>query len=248
MTNHNIQYLSKAKVALIDFGVFSIEGLLLGFEGDKRPVFGIGVSQVAALFSIPPKNISRTLKRLLGEGFQFLRASSELHPKKVNYISLETFERVILRLTINGNETAIEMSEMLIGLSLQQRFCDGFGVKFELEERNLWCKARGDGKRTRRTLTDSIQDYIRENGSSCPPHFLYANCTNQIYKALWGMEAKELEANLGCGRHESRDHMTSDQLKVLDRAEARVMEFIDEDKLHPTKGAVDAAGIRRKQF
>lgn len=115
----------------------------------------------------------------------------------------------------------------------------------ELED-SLWEKARIIGKCTRRTLTDSVKDWYEcnPNGSSRPIGVMIAQTTNLVYQFLWGMDALHLEAYLGCGRNESRDYLSEPDLKRLDRAEARVTEFIDEDNIKPVE-AVKLADIRK---
>lgn len=110
---------------------------------------------------------------------------------------------------------------------------------------DIWEQIRTAGKATRRLLTDSIKEwYIRNpNGTSRPPHVMYAITTNAIYQALWKMDALELEDFLGCGRHEVRDNIDLKSLKTLDRAEANVMEYIDLDNIKPVD-AVALANIR----
>lgn len=110
----------------------------------------------------------------------------------------------------------------------------------------LWQEVRNAGKASRRALTDSIKDWYDRNpdATSRPIHAMYAHTTNGIYQALWGKTAVEIEAILGCNRNESRNYMTAGCLKVLDRAEARVCEFIDDDNIKPVD-AVLAANLKR---
>lgn len=111
--------------------------------------------------------------------------------------------------------------------------------------RETWEQVRTTGIITRRRLTDSIKDWYacHPNGTSRPPHVMYAQVTNLIYQALWKVDALQMEAILGCGRHQSRDYLSAEALAVLERAEDRVIEFIDMDDLVPTD-AVKAAHIR----
>lgn len=116
----------------------------------------------------------------------------------------------------------------------------------EKELADRWQKIRTAGKATRRTLTDAIRDWYINNPSAttCPQHSMYANTTNAIYQALWGMTALEIEALLGCERNQLRNHISEACLKILERAECRVMEFIDYDNIKPID-AVFAANIRK---
>jgi hypothetical protein len=104
-----------------------------------------------------------------------------------------------------------------------------------------WEKIRSVGKATRRTMTDASKDWYERNpnGSIRSLGAMIAQTTNLIYQRLWGMDALQLEAYLGCGRHESRDFLSESDIRLLDRAEANVAELIDDDNLKP----VDAAKI-----
>ena len=111
----------------------------------------------------------------------------------------------------------------------------------------LWGEVRVSGIQTRKSLTASIQDwYVRNPGATTRPlHTMISTVTNLIYQKLWGMDAIELENYLGCGRHESRDYLDSQSLRVLERAEDNVIDFICEDNIKPVD-AVPIANIRRK--
>ena len=118
----------------------------------------------------------------------------------------------------------------------------------EKELADRWQKIRA-GKVTRRTLTDAIRDWYIDNPNSttCPQHLMYANTTNAVYLALWGMTALEIEAKLGCDRNQLRNHLSEACWKDLERAECRVMEFIDDDNIKPVD-AVSAAAVRKSRF
>ncbi len=110
-----------------------------------------------------------------------------------------------------------------------------------------WNTIRQAGKVTRRRLTDSIKEWYQRNSAPFPLYNMYAKTTNGIYKALWDMDAVQIEEVLGCKRNEARNHLNSDCLMALERAEDRVMEFIDEDNLSPVD-AVEAATLRRCRY
>lgn len=60
------------------------------------------------------------------------------------------------------------------------------------------------------------------------------------------MTALEIEARLGCDRNQLRSHLSEACLKILERAEYRVMEFIDDDSIKPVD-AVLAADVRKSR-
>ena len=121
---------------------------------------------------------------------------------------------------------------------------DAQKAKDELDAALL--KIRLAGIATRRSFTDAIKDWYERNpgGTSRPIGGMIATVTNDTYKALWGMDAKQIENVLGCNRNQLRNHLSGDCLKVLDRAEARVIEFIDDDNIKPSE-AVAIANIKK---
>lgn len=145
----------KAIVAPIQIGHRKIQGLMMP-NGD----FAIAVPQIAELFQFDTNQASRTLKPLLGSGFKFDTAKSELNSKPVNILSLTEFEVVTLELALRGNQEAIAFQRSLVGLALIQLFNDAFGIKFEKIDRQNWLKDRQDGKFYRRSLTDAVKFLI----------------------------------------------------------------------------------------
>jgi hypothetical protein len=147
---------TKAIVAEVKIGTLSIEGLML-----PDGTFAVGVSQLSELNLVPHKNSSRDLKAILGNGFQFLTASSELNPKKVNILTLPQVEQVVLELAIRGNEAAQTLLRALVGLSLQQLFCDSFGMRFESQDRQDWLTAR---QQARKNFRPKFTDWLKADG------------------------------------------------------------------------------------
>ncbi|NEO89961.1 MAG: hypothetical protein F6K56_06775 [Moorea sp. SIO3G5] len=126
-----------AQVAPINLGHgYKIEGLWHP-QLDK---FGSGASQLAKLFQFDQSQASRTLKRLLGKGFQFDQWKSEIHPDKVNVVLVETIADLIWELSIlkidkrnenliPGQKTAIKIGKGLMSMGLVERYRDGFGFE-----------------------------------------------------------------------------------------------------------------------
>lgn len=71
----------KAEVKSAKIGPLSIEGLM-SENGD----FAVAVPQASERFQIASNQASRSIKTLLGTGFQFDKWKSPLHPKKVNVL------------------------------------------------------------------------------------------------------------------------------------------------------------------
>jgi hypothetical protein len=219
----------KAEIAIVQIGYLEIEGLYAP-ETDQ---FGVAVPQICSLFQFLKKNANRDIKALLGEDFQFLKWCSKLNSKAVNVILLPDFEKLLFELALKQNTIAIGMSRDLIGLSLHQLFADAFNIKFEQEERQAWLKARQQGKIARRTLTDSIKDWLlaHPEASENKKKFLYSNVTDAINLGIFARRASKLRKDWHC--ENPRDEMTDKELSVVESAEGLTMRLIDQDKLEP---------------
>lgn len=142
----------KALVAKVPFGTFEIDGLL--FEDGS---YGVAIPQISDLFMTNRNTASRDLKRLLGEGFKTSKTKTEFNKNTTLSISLLGFERVLAKLDRAGNVKAQAFRDGLVGLSLQQLFCDAFGVKFETEQRQEWLEERFKTKKDFRPLTAQLK-------------------------------------------------------------------------------------------
>jgi hypothetical protein len=235
-----------AKVARVPFGLIEIEGLLLE-DGN----FGIALQQAASLFSVIPTSAPKWLKTRLGEGFQLFQVKTD-RPKQLgkqnraeNALTLIQFEKLLMKLDREGVKQAQELRDSLVGLSLTQLFSDAFCIKFDQDDRQNWLNNRQAGIVTRKSLTSVIKTWYENNPgvTSRPAHNMYSETTNRIYQALWNLDAKGLETLLDCDRHDARKHMDANSLKLLERAEANVMDYIEEDNIKPVD-AVNLANIR----
>jgi hypothetical protein len=227
----------------VPFGLIEIEGLM--FDDGS---FGIAVPQIAMMFpyfKTDKNNASILLKRLMGKGFKTDKFKTEFNRNTTSAVNLKDFVEVIKALAYKNDTVAAKLRDSLIGLSLTQLFSDAFGIKFEQDERQNWLKNRQAGIVSRKSLTSIIKTWYENNpgATSRPIHNMYSETTNRIYQVLWNLDAKGLEALLDCGRHESRNHMDTVSLKLLDRAEANVFDFIELDNIKPVD-AVELANIR----
>ena len=127
----------KARVATYDFAGIELEILQLP-DGS----FGIGVSQFSDHFQLDKSIATRTVKALLGAECQLDKTTSELHPRKINYLTLEQFEKAVLKLAFKGNDLARHFVEVSVGLSLIQVAHDAFGLKYEAESRQRFVRFR----------------------------------------------------------------------------------------------------------
>jgi hypothetical protein len=112
-----------------------------------------------------------------------------------------------------------------------------------------WDKLRATGIATRRTLTDAIKIWYQryEATTTCPEHVIYAQCTNNIYQAMWGVNAFDIREYFGLKPGNippTRDYLSEKALLAIERAEDRVIEAMEFDDAIPHKNAVDIARIR----
>lgn len=84
---------------------------------------------------------------------------------------------------------------------------------------------RDAGITVRRTMTDSIRDYVDESPNK---KFQYRNYTELVYKHLFGMSAKELRLELGLKKDEKiRDHLTAEELEAVLTAERQISTLLE---------------------
>lgn len=143
---------SKAILTEINHAGLTFSGLMMP-DGQ----YLIGVSQLNSLNLIPQKNASRVVKGLLGKEFQFLKVLSELHPKRVDTLTLEQFGQVVKMLAKKGNEAAWAILEASLLEKLERIFDASFGVEIDEREREQRFAARLMTKATFRPLTDELQ-------------------------------------------------------------------------------------------
>jgi hypothetical protein len=217
----------KADVTVVKMGLREIEGLM--FENGD---FGIAVPQICSIFQIERNQASKGIKALLGKGFQFDKVRTTLHPKAVNVLRLPDFEKLLFRLSLKGNTTAIEISEELIGLSLNQLFSDSFGIKFETEERQRWLKRRQLTKQSFWHLTDDIKAWLERNDKANSPNakFYYSNALDAMNLGLFGKKSKQIKEELGIKSGElNRDYFSEAALNKVDKVQALAKVFIEDD-------------------
>jgi len=229
----------KAKMAIVKVGLKEFDGLM--FEDDS---FGIAVTQVCNIFLIPKDHSSRDFKAMLGDDFQFSKARTKLNPKAVNVLQLTDFEILIRRLSRKGNLIARQLTDDLMGLALTQLFSDGFGVKFEKEERQGYIA--NSGKVFHRRLTDVIKEWCEKNECSEKAQAYCVYCTNEVNKMVFGITAKELKKIRGVSNTNLlRNKLSSDELRKVKSTENKVIEYIICDNMKP-KDAVRYVAERQR--
>ena len=174
--------MNKAIVQKINYAGLEFEGLMLP-DGSYR----IGLSQLYPLLAVPPRNASRTVRRLLGKEFQFLQVQSELNPKKVNTISLEELTKVIKTLAKRGEEKAWALLEASFTEKIERIFDAAFGKEVEEREREAKFKARLQHKKQFRP---KFTDWLKADGLI--ENWEYGKAVNQC-KAAANLPLKPVE-------------------------------------------------------
>lgn len=193
----------KAIVAKVQFGTFEIDGLL--FEDGS---YGIAIPQVASLFLDSQMRASQTLKRLMGMDFKTHKTKTSFNRNTTLSISLVDFEKVLAKLDRAGNVKAQEFRDGLVGLSLQQLFCDAFGVKFEAEQRQEWLENRFKTKKDFRPLTAQL----KANGFK-------ENCE-------YGLFVHKMQQLIGL-EDGTRDSVDLRKLKELDNIQTSLIAYME---------------------
>jgi hypothetical protein len=132
MADNNNSKVQRAKVAQVEFGAVTLEGLMLP-DGS----FAIAGQQVCEVFQLDKTNVLKTLKSLLGKDVQLVKTATDRASRQnraENCITLLQLEKLIIRLALKGNLIAGEILEASIGMTLTQRFSDAFGVKLDRAE------------------------------------------------------------------------------------------------------------------
>ena len=235
----------KAVVATVIYAGFEFPGLQMP-DGS----YGIGVSQVANIFQFVHSNEQRVIKRLLGKEFQFVRSASELNPKKVNVIPLEDFGRLVNAIARSSDkayerarELAFAIQDASVTTTIEQAFDIAFDNKRSLEEYQEKQKARVQGKVARRNMTNVVRDYVKAHSDEVSDNykkFIYNNCTDRIYRLVFGRSAKKLKEDWEC--NDVRAAMTLEELFIVRGVEDLTMKLIEQG-IEPQK-AIDEAGER----
>jgi hypothetical protein len=130
----------KLKVTPVQIGQVSVEGLT-----DGQGNFYVSVTQSHSLFEFTalPNSAAKYVKTLLGKDkTALLKLQSELNTQKVSVLTLQEFETLVAKLDRAGNIQAQNFRDLMVGLSLRQLFCDAFGEKFEINERQAYLSER----------------------------------------------------------------------------------------------------------
>lgn len=201
----------------------------------------MSVPQIATLFQFPPNYASQTLKRLLGEDFSPHKISIEGTKAKVNVIQLTDFEKVLMKLAFTGNQQAQEIMLNLVGLSLHQLFSDAFGIRFELEERQAWIKARLDGKNVRKKFIAGVSNWLEMNAGTLSEKqidYMFTNVSEEINLGIFDRKSKTLKEDWKV--EHTRDGMLLEELYWIMEVEDLSLRLIQQQSYNPLDAVKEA--------
>jgi hypothetical protein len=195
--------------------------------------YGVGFSQICEQFDIPQKNAARDFKCLLDGTLTILKVKIENSRINMFALPISDYEKLVAKLDRKGNTQAQEFRDNLVGLSLQQLFCDAFNIKFEKAERQQWLKQRQSGKQVRENLADTIEAYINNDPTLSDNYkkFIYSNVSDCLNRAIFDRKASKLKADWNVDN--IRDSLTAEELRWVEQTEELAARIIIKDKLEP---------------
>jgi len=199
---------TKAIIAQIDFGFTQIEGLMLP-DGS----YGISITQAQRLlvFSSSPHLALKSLKVLLGKGFEPTKVKTELSNNPANVLTITQFTKLVTELAIiKQNPTAIAFLRASAEETIERRFDLAFNQKVEESERNERLALRMKRLLARHQWTDTLRDRHLALYGVKPNPDQYKNWTVKVNLELF--EKKHFNCN--------RDNMCEDEQRTIELFES----------------------------
>ncbi len=164
----------------------------------------------------------------------------------IRLINLDSALEIIQVYAQLGNKECQALVFACFAETIERRLDNAFGVKRTEENRNKRLKARVESKLTRRTLTDSIKEYIARHPelSENYPKFVYSNCTDCINLVVLGAKSKEIKVELDLKPTGAlRDVIPFLSLRELETIEGVAGRFIDAEDTEPLEACKRAIMI-----
>lgn len=150
---------------------------------------------------------------------------------KTNFYPFTVFLTLLKWEASQGNQQAINLLIAGFADSFSDFAYKSLGIKVTQEHRQLWLKARQEGKVMRRELTDAIADYLARTPTLSENYrvYIYGNVTNTLYKGLFARNAQELKASWGIQKKQEtpREKMTPEELTKIQGLEDLTARLID---------------------
>lgn len=193
------------------------------------------------------KTTSKQAQTLIPQGFSCIeKVKIEGENQTFNAISQADVSNLWLLFAMNGNAKAVRLLSALAQEGLERRADVAFGVVRSEEERNARLEFRIQTKMTRRTLTDSIKEYIARHPelSDNYPKFVYSNCSDHLNLVVLGAKSKQVKAELDLKQTGLlRDVIPFASLRELEAIENVAGRLIDAEDLEPLEAVKKAISI-----
>ncbi len=174
---------------------------------------------------------------LYPEGFELAgKCTIEGSTASVNTISLTDAPKYwMLSAMQTKNTAAFGLVAACVAEALERRADSAFGIQRSEEARNEFLKSRAEGVLDRRSLTDSIKDYILANGCSGDyVKWIYSNVSKCLNDRVYDASTKEIRLALDLKPSASiRDFVPKKALAQIAFTERMAMVLIDEDGFEP---------------
>lgn len=166
-------------------------------------------------------------------------------PSKITPVPIEVAVAFWTKEAMVGNQLALALVAACAAEAVERRADTAFGKDRTEQERNERIKIRMAGIVTRRDWTDAIKDYLDRHSelSDNYRHFIYANVSDCLNKAITGKTAKQLCEERQCHKNKLRDSHSQDDLRICDHVEAIAMKLIDKNDLEPLEAMKQAIAI-----
>jgi len=183
-----------------------------------------------------PFYIPKLTKGLLSIGKFSQTVSVENISGTYRYLTSEQLLNVFSSLIELGYNQFTPMLVSCAVEALERRADNAFGIMRTEEERNDRLQARIDGKVARRTLTDSIRDYLERHPEVSDNYrkFIYINCSEYLNKIVLGCRSNQAKEYYDVPKHSLlRNHLTRAALRELEGTERLASRHIDNRDLEP---------------
>jgi len=205
-----------------------VNGNLINYLNGTQLAEIIGEPQNSTIL----KRLSKEMKALLGDDFTTIQGRVKTSQGNFIKVSLWDTDDCITYWTYHaekGNRVAFKLICALAATSLDTIINDAFDRDYKKGQTAEQTSARLDGKVARRTLTDSIKDYLLAHPTA--KQNLYAIVTDLIYLGIFNRRAVQLKDDWN--EQNPRDGMTRQELFLVAEVEALTSRLIDFDSLHP---------------
>jgi len=217
-----------------------VKGNLINYLNNVQLAELIGLNKTTALQT----RMSEELKSMLGKDWTAVQGQYKMTSGGKTKVSLWDTDDCITYWTYHakkGNQIAFDLICALAATSLDTIINDAFDRDYKKGQTQEQTNARLDGKVARRTLTDSIRDYLLAHPTD--KQNLYAIVTDLIYLGIFNRRAAQLKADWN--ETNPRDGMTRQELFLVAEVEALTSRLIDFDTLHPLTAVKQALMVLR---